>query len=255
MISPPFLDFAWSLFLCPPCSPSIAFTDNSRRRWMPFAWVRHLRSHWVRILRLMTLPWKVAKTSLDRVRNVNMKNIPKLLIITSRKDLPGTDAKYNGSKEEKDWLLAQANTSKISRKRSDVWICSMNGVNRNRNDALRLAKPEWAWTLSRHEAWSYCTLSRLRLHRLQSELTKQSFDLKRQGSLGLAWDVLSSEVLLRWIEVIFCLWLPFAWASSSENSSILNFDSWTSQATWYLQYLWRPCAWKVSSLQRCHESK
>lgn len=31
-----------------------------------------------------------------------MKNIPKLLIITSRKDLPGTDAKYNGSKEEKD---------------------------------------------------------------------------------------------------------------------------------------------------------
>ena len=25
----------------------------------------------------MTLPWKVAKTSLDRVRNVNMKNIPK----------------------------------------------------------------------------------------------------------------------------------------------------------------------------------
>ena len=69
---------------------------------MPFAWVRHLRSHWVRILRLMTLPWKVAKTSLDRVRNVNMKNIPKLLIITSRKDLRGTDAKYNGSKEEKD---------------------------------------------------------------------------------------------------------------------------------------------------------
>ena len=49
-----------------------------------------------------------------------MKHIPKLLVISSRKDLPGTDAKYNGSMEEKGRLLAKANTSKISRKRSDV---------------------------------------------------------------------------------------------------------------------------------------
>ena len=77
MISP-FLDFAWRLFLCPPCSPSIAFTDNSRRRWMPFAWVRHVRSHWVRILRLMTLPWKVAKTSLDRVNNCKHEKYSKI---------------------------------------------------------------------------------------------------------------------------------------------------------------------------------